>query len=114
MLHDIKMLFPILAQYVNNYYRFPARLFSIGGKEIKSKECSTQGGSARTSIYGIDLTSLLTIMLETIMEVIMVDFADDITAARICEMLRSWWNRLIESAPSFAYYPQPTHRKATI
>ena len=65
------------------------RLIFIVEKEIKSKECTTQDDSAGTLIYGIGLIPLLTIVLETIMEAIIVAFADGITAARIWEMLQS-------------------------
>ena len=43
LLHNIKILCPILGRYVNNNYRVPSRLFAIGGYEIKSKEGTTQG-----------------------------------------------------------------------
>ena len=55
MLHNIKMLCPILAQYVKNCHCSPARLFVIGGKEIKSNEGTTQGDPAGMSVYGIGL-----------------------------------------------------------
>ena len=86
MLRDIKMLCAILTQYVNNCYRFPARLFLIGRIEIKSKEGTNQGDPAANLWNRLHTTPLLTIMLETIMEAIMIAFADNITAAGICEM----------------------------
>ena len=38
LLHNIKILCPILSCYVNNCYNIPTRLFIIGGSEISSKE----------------------------------------------------------------------------
>ena len=42
-LHNIRVLCPLIATYAINTYREPARLFIIGGKEIKSAEGTTQG-----------------------------------------------------------------------
>ena len=43
ILHNIQIICLILATYVNNSYRTPARLFIIGGRELKSQEGTTQG-----------------------------------------------------------------------
>ena len=43
LLHNVQVLCPIFSRYVNNYYRSPARLFVIGGVELKSNEGTTQG-----------------------------------------------------------------------
>ena len=108
LIHNLDVLCPIFGQYVRNCYRFPVRLFVIGGSELKSKEGTTQGDPAGMAIYAIGLTPLLDIMLEIVMNTTMVAFADDISAIGKCEDLRTWWNRLIEHGPLFGYYPEPT------
>jgi len=43
LLHNVQVLCPIFSTYVINCYRVPARLFVIGGIELKSNEGTTQG-----------------------------------------------------------------------
>ena len=43
MLHNISVICPTISTYVSNHYQSAARLFAIGGKEILSKEGTTQG-----------------------------------------------------------------------
>ena len=42
-LNNIRVLCPLIATYVTNTYRVPARLFVVGGSELKSAEGTTQG-----------------------------------------------------------------------
>ena len=41
--HKINVICQILARYVTTCYQAPARLFVIGGKELRSQEGTTQG-----------------------------------------------------------------------
>ena len=43
LLHNIRYVCPEIATYVTNCYANPARLFVIGGFELKSAEGTTQG-----------------------------------------------------------------------
>ena len=45
----IRVLCPLIATYVANTYRVPARLFVVGGSELKSAEGTTQGHSLAMS-----------------------------------------------------------------
>ena len=45
LLHNTEYLCPELATFIYNCYVIPARLFIIGGKEIKSLEGTTRGDS---------------------------------------------------------------------
>ena len=54
-LHNIRILCPTLATFAINTYREPARLFIIGGKEIKSAEGTTQGDPIAIAIYAVSL-----------------------------------------------------------
>ena len=53
---------PQFATYIYNSYCVPARLFIVGGKEIKSSEGTTQGDPNAMAGYGIGLTPLLDIL----------------------------------------------------
>ena len=95
--------------YVINCYRIHAILFIIGGKELKSREGTTQGDSLGMAVYAIGLTPFLEMMLKITKDNDkMVAFADDLTAVGTFESLRRWWDNLIELGPKFGYNPQPS------
>ena len=102
----------VVSQYVINCYSCPARLFIIGGKEIASKEGTTQGDPLAMAIYAIGLTPLLEmlvhILIDTEDNTKMVAFADDLTGVGGLRTLKDWWKTLCELGPKFGYYPQPT------
>ena len=54
-LNNIRVLCPLIATYVTNTYRAPARLFVIGDSELKSAEGTTQGDPLAMSMYAISL-----------------------------------------------------------
>ena len=59
-LHNVRVICPAIAIYVINTYRAPARLFVIGGKELKSSEGTTQGDPLAMSLYAVSLQPLIT------------------------------------------------------
>ena len=59
LLHNIKYLCPAIATFLYNCYAISARLFIIGGKELRSSEGTTQGGPIAMAAYALGLTSLL-------------------------------------------------------
>ena len=61
-LHKVRVICPIIAIYAINTYRAPARLFIIGGKELKSSEGTTQGDPLAMSLYAISLQPLITLL----------------------------------------------------
>ena len=110
LIHNIKHVCPEIATYVTNCYSSPARLFVIGGLEIKSQEGTTQGDPLGMAIYALGVTPMLNILLIGIGNDHnrMVAFADDITAAGSLDALKKWWDHLLKIGPSYGYYPQPT------
>ena len=56
LIRNIEVLCPIFGRYVKNCYKIPVRLFVIGGKEILSREGTTQGDPAGMAIYAIEIT----------------------------------------------------------
>ena len=59
-LHNIRVLCPSIATYAINTDREPARLFIVGGQELRSSEGTTQGDSLAMSLYAISLQPLIT------------------------------------------------------
>ena len=108
-LRNIGITCPIIATYVRNCYSIPARLFVIGGTEIKSNEGTTQGDPLGMAIYAIATTPLLDAMANSIEDDAQkeVAFADDITAAGKLRSLRKWWDTIVKIGPKFGYNPQP-------
>ena len=72
-LHNTRVLCPTTATYAINTYRQPARLFVIGGQELKSAE-------GTTSMYAISLQPLIT-RLHVSSAAKQCWFADDLTAS---------------------------------
>ena len=59
ILHNTKILCPVLAMFINNCYSIPSDLFVQGGKHLKSLEGTTQGDPAAIAIYALGITPLL-------------------------------------------------------
>ena len=73
-------------------------MFIVGGKEIKSKEGTTQGDPIAMASYGIGLTPLLDRLLNSKSEEDewkQSAFADDISAIGKLLSLRKWWDLII-------------------
>ena len=51
MLHNLKLICPVIATYISNCYMCPARLFTIGGGDLFSKEGTTQGDPTSMGAY---------------------------------------------------------------
>ena len=61
-LNNIRVLSPLIATFVANTYRVPARLFVVGGSELKSAEGTTQGDPLAMSMYAISLQPLISLL----------------------------------------------------
>ena len=66
MLRNIYVLCPIISTFINNCYCTPARLFILGGKEIKSYEGTTQGDPTSMAAHAFGVTPLLNYILDFI------------------------------------------------
>ena len=110
LLNNIRIICPNISQYVINCYHCPARLFIIGGKELASKEGTTQGDPLAMAIYAIGLTPLLEMLMHLLADfddnTKMVAFADDLTGVGHLQSLKNWWEMLCEVGQKFGYYPQ--------
>ena len=85
MLHNISLFCPIISTYVSNCYQPAAHQIVISGKEILSKEGTTQGDPTSVGTYALVLTPLLHFLHEFILinehRSKEVTFADDLTVA---------------------------------
>ena len=108
LLHDIKYLCPAITTFLYNGYAISARLFIISGKELRSREGTTQGDPTAIAAYALGLTPLLDYLQSVKRSVKHVAFADDLTGAGNLEDIKIWWDTLITEAPKYGYYPKPS------
>ena len=105
-LNNIKVLCPLIATYVTNTYRIPARLFVVVGNELKSAEGTTQGDPLAMLMYAISLQPLIS-LLHNRSTAKQCWFADDATGAGPLEEVKQWWDELRGARPPLRYFPNP-------
>ena len=112
MIHDTSVVCPAISTYLSNCYQSAARLFVIGGKEILSKEGTTQGDPTSMKTYALGVTPLLNFLHEFILinehKSKEVAFADDLTVAGKIEEIKQYWELLLQVGPKYGYYPKPS------
>ena len=108
LLHNTEYICPELATFIYNCYIIPARLFIIGGKELRLREGTTQGVPTAMATYAIGLTPLLDDLQRFGNETKHVAFADDLTGAGKLIQIKSWWDHLQTMGPKYGYYPKPS------
>ena len=64
LLHNIQYICPATYTFVYNCYHVHARLFIIGGKEISSREGTTQGDPTAMATYALGLVPLIDVLLQ--------------------------------------------------
>ena len=108
--HNIKFICPGIAAYVKKCYSVPARLFVSGGLKLTSREGSTYSDPLGMVIYATEITPMLDILLAAMHNdhSKMEGFADDVTASGNLEVVRRWWDTLMEIGPNHGFYTQPT------
>ena len=104
VLNNNRVLCPLIATYVTSTYRVPARLFVVGGSELKSAEGTTQGDPLAMSMYAISLQPLIS-LLHNRSTAKQCWFADDATGAGPLEEVKQWWDELREAGLPLGYYP---------
>ena len=105
-LNNIRVLCPLIATYVINTYRAPARLFLVGGSELKSAEGTTQGDPLAMSMYAISLQPLIS-LLHNRSTAKQCWFTDDATGASALKEVKQWWDELRQAGSPLGYYPNP-------
>ena len=99
---------PAIATFLYNCYAMSARLFIIGGKELRSCEGTTQGDPTAMAAYALGLIPLLDHLQSVKRSVKHVAFADDLTGAGKLEEIKIWWDTLITEGPKYGVYPKPS------
>ena len=79
LLHNIEYLGPLIATFLHCCYIISARLFIIGGKELRLREGTTQGDPIAMAAYALGLTQLLDHLQSVERSVKHVAFADEVT-----------------------------------
>ena len=85
-LHNISYICPAISVFVENYYNSPSRLITIGGKELKSNEDTTQSDPVSMVIYGNRATPLINMLIKIVVtstesQVGLLAYADEFSAA---------------------------------
>ena len=111
MLQNIERMCPPAYIYAYNCYAAEARLFVPGGRELKSKEGTTQGAPPSMAFYAVGLTPFLIQLAKyepphpTAKQ---VSYADDLTGGGKLRQLRVWMDNIIEHGPKYGYHAEPT------
>ena len=83
--HNVSILCPAISTFITNSYATPARLFAIGGTEIRYNERTTQEDPAAKTIYALSITPIIIMMIELVTtkcdDIKMVTFANDFSTA---------------------------------
>ena len=94
MLHNIRIICPIIATYVINSYSREARLFISEGEEI----------TTAMTIYALGSLPLLSIT--TTDNTKHPAYADDISCVGKLRNMLTWWNKLNTFGPKLGYFPK--------
>ena len=105
-LHNIRVLCPSIATYAINTDREPARLFIVGGQELRSSEGTTQGDPLAMSLYAISLQPLIT-RLQVRSAASQCWYADDAAGCGSLGDVKTWWDELMVSGPPLGHFPNP-------
>ena len=105
LLHNMKVLCPEIATYINNWYMKPSRLFITGGKEISSNKGTTQEDLIAMGMCALGLMPMLTsIISNNTGNLIHVAFPDDLTGVGKTHELIEWWKNVLHYGPYLGYY----------
>lgn len=108
MLKNISRICPIAFVYAYNCYSVHARLFVLGGTELKSKEGTTQGDPTSMALYALGSLPLIWFLAEHEKEVNQVAYADDLSGGGKVTKLRKWFDGIVDKGPLFGYHAEPT------
>ena len=103
-LHNIQVICPEISTFFRNCYLKPARLFVVGGIEIKSEEGTTQGDPGAMPAYALGIAPLISCLADpnrketsergeddTGGRARQSAYADDLTGSGTIDELKQWW-----------------------
>ena len=109
MLHNLKLLYPVIAAYVSNCYMCPTRLLIIGGGELFSEEGTTQGGPTSMGAYALGILPLLQFLLDFIsvseLNAKEVAFVDDLTVVGKSSSIKDYWSHATSIDSKYGHTP---------
>ena len=109
-LHNVKVICPSLATYVENCYQISSRLFVLGGIELKSVEGTTQGDPIAMFVYAIATIPMILKavwhMKESNENAKTAAYADDVFGAGSIRGLRKMWDYIKSEGPKYGYFQQ--------
>ena len=108
MLKNIERICPAAYLYAYNCYAAHARLFVLGGQEIRSMEGTTQGDPPSMAFYAIGLLPLIWCLAEADDPAKQVAYADDLTGGGELAQLKHWLDSIVENGPKLGYNAEPT------
>ena len=108
MLQNIERICPAAYIYAYNCYASHARLFVLGGKEIRSMEGTTQGDPPSMAFYAIGLLPLIWCLAEPVDHAKEAAYADDLTGAGKLNQLKQWFDSIVVNGPKLGYNAEPT------
>ena len=106
LIHNVRVLCPVMSTYLTNCYKRRSRLFVVGGMEIASDEGTTQGDPLAMPAYAVGLIPLMDMLKEHYLssDVKNVAFADDLAGAGKIENLKAWWDEVNRIGPMIGYH----------
>ena len=111
-IHNAKVICPSLSTFIINCYQYHARLFIIGGAEIKSREGTTKGDPIAMFIYAIAIIPLVLKSVEKVQsgsnEAKLAVFADDLAGVGKLTGLKVLWDEIYRLGPKYGYFSEPS------
>ena len=108
---NVKILCPNIAQYIENTYKQPSRLYITGGNGefILSEEGTAQGDNCAMAFYVISTVPILKHLHDSTLcdSVWQAWFADDSSATGNFTGIHKWWKNLLEIGAKYGYNPNP-------
>ena len=108
MLENISRICPIAYTYAYNCYSIHARLFVLGGGELRSKEGTTQGDPPSMAFYALGSLPLIWCLADHEKDTSQVAYADDLTGGGKLPNLRRWLDLIVAKGPMFGYHAEPS------
>ena len=108
-LHNIQYVCPPFAPILINTYRNPARLVVNNGRELLSREGTTQGENLAMSFYAVSIKVMLDNLSSLssnpeVGSVKQVWLADDGTGAGKLQSLKSWWDTVLTEGAKIGFH----------
>ena len=118
ILHNTKLLCPLISTYICNCYGTPAMLFIFGGSEILSKQGTTRGDPTSKGPYALGILQMLHFFLDFFLtnKLQTKEFpsADDLTVPGKSSDIKNLLDKLATTGPKYRYFPKATKSYLTV